>query len=161
MKRRILLTIGLATLFFIGQSPSLAVNPEAVAKSAPASSVSSSAKAAVDAWWYQQDCYEGLKDKDNKPSPHIIALAPPVREQTNAGSEALHLAVRNAFIFLQGGEETAHRTYGCLYGLEMSGGNAVPIVPSSVSFASALQKAFSGLFIFLFGLGMRNMLRMK
>ncbi len=156
-----LATIALATLFFVGQSPSLPVNSEAVAKSAPAYGASSNVKAAVDAWWYQRDCYEGLKDKDNKPSPHIIGLAPPVREQTNSASEALHLAVRNAFIFLEGGEETAHRTYGCLYGLEMSGGNAVPIVPSNVSFASAVQKAFSGIFIFLFGLAVRNMLRMK
>jgi len=62
---------------------------------------------------------------------------------------------------LDGGGDAAHRTFGCLYGVERYGDNPIAIVPSSVSFASALQKAISAVLIFLFGLAVRNMLRMK
>ncbi|MFT4078760.1 hypothetical protein [Rhodomicrobium sp.] len=56
----------------------------------------------------------------------------------------------------------AHRTYGCLYGVELYGGsNPVAVVPSAVSTASAVQKLFSALMIFLFGLALRNMLKVK
>lgn len=41
------------------------------------------------------------------------------------------------------------------------GDNPVPYVPGWVSVISGVQKLFSGLFIFLFGLGLRNKLRMK
>jgi hypothetical protein len=37
----------------------------------------------------------------------------------------------------------------------------VPIVPSAVSTASAIQKLISGVLIFLFGLALRNMLKVK
>ena len=58
--------------------------------------------------------------------------------------------------------EAAHRIYGCLYGLELyNGGDPVPIVPPGVSIASAVQKIFSAVMIFLFGLALRNMLKMK
>jgi hypothetical protein len=58
-----------------------------------------------------------------------------------------------------GGE---HRTYGCLYGVELYGGsNPLAVVPSAVSTASAAQKLFSALMIFLFGLALRNMLKVK
>ena len=70
-------------------------------------------------------------------------------------------AFRNAFIILDGGSDAAHRIYGCLYGIERYGDTAIPVVPTGVSFASAIQKALSGVFIFLFGLGLRNMLKMK
>ncbi|HWJ18218.1 MAG TPA: hypothetical protein VNR65_05760 [Geobacterales bacterium] len=43
------------------------------------------------------------------------------------------------------------------YGLEGS----TPIVPSAVSTASAIQKLISGVLIFLFGLALRNMLKVK
>ena len=38
---------------------------------------------------------------------------------------------------------------------------AVPIVPSGVSTASAIQKLISGVLIFLLGLALRNMLKVK
>ncbi len=41
------------------------------------------------------------------------------------------------------------------------GGDPVPIVPPGVSIASAVQKIFSAVMIFLFGLALRNMLKMK
>jgi hypothetical protein len=88
-------------------------------------------------------------------------LMSPVRERTDAGTEAMQLALRNAFVLLDGGPDASHRTFGCLYGVERYGDNPVAVVPANVSFASAVQKLFSALFIFLFGLAVRNMLRMK
>ena len=68
----------------------------------------------------------------------------------------------NAFVVLDGGSDASHRMYGCLYGLELyAGQNPVPIVPSAVSTASAIQKLISGVLIFLFGLALRNMLKVK
>ena len=89
-------------------------------------------------------------------------LTEPFRGQTGARDEALHLAFRNAFVVLDGSAEAAHRTFGCLYGVELYGGsNPLAIVPSAVSTVSAIQKLFSALMIFLFGLALRNMLKMK
>ena len=93
---------------------------------------------------------------------HIDGLIEPFRGQTGARAEALHLAVRNAFVVLDGSGEAAHRTFGCLYGVELYGGSTpMAIVPSAVSTVSAAQKLFSALMIFLFGLALRNMLKMK
>ena len=92
----------------------------------------------------------------------VGGLSEKLRNQTNARAEALHLAFRNAFVVLDGGSDASHRMYGCLYGLEMyAGQNPVPIVPSAVSTASAIQKLISGVLIFLFGLALRNMLKVK
>ena len=93
---------------------------------------------------------------------HVDGLSEKLRSQTNARAEALHLAFRNAFVVLDGGSDASHRMYGCLYGLELyAGQNPVPIVPSAVSTASAIQKLISGVLIFLFGLALRNMLKVK
>ncbi len=94
--------------------------------------------------------------------PYVGALSPELQAGTDLANEAWHLAFRNAFIVLDGSAEAAHRTYGCLYGVEMYGGsNPLAVVPSAVSTASAVQKLFSALMIFLFGLALRNMLKMK
>jgi hypothetical protein len=84
-----------------------------------------------------------------------------IRNKTNAANEALQLALKNGLIVFDGGGDATHRIYGCLYGIERIADKVVPIVPSAVSYASLLQKAFSGLAIFLVGLGLRNMLRMR
>jgi hypothetical protein len=68
-----------------------------------------------------------------------------------------HLAFRNALIAIDAGGDASYRIYGCLYGLEGS----TPIVPGTVSAASAIQKLISGVLIFLFGLALRNMLKVK
>jgi hypothetical protein len=92
----------------------------------------------------------------------IGGLVEKFRGKTSARAEAMYLAFRNAFILLDGSGEAAHRTYGCLYGVELYGGsNPLAVVPSAVSTASAIQKLFSGLMIFLFGLALRNMLKVK
>ncbi len=63
---------------------------------------------------------------------------------------------------IDSGSDASHRMYDCLYGLELyAGQNPVPIVPSAVSTASAIQKLISGVLIFLFGLALRNMLKVK
>jgi len=126
-------------------------------------------KTSLDPWWtltiqaggeaisHSIPCYS--------PPANPIATAPGVidrldkelGESTNARAEALHLAFRNGLVALDGGSDASYRIYGCLYG---RAGNT-PVVPAAVSSASAIQKVFSGLMIFLFGLALRNMLKVK
>ena len=122
---------------------------------------------AWDVWWkHKRKCYAGEPDQPKpdaqNPPPYIGALSQGLRNGTDLANEAWHLAFRNAFIILDGSSEAAHRSFGCLYGVELYGGsNPLAVVPSAVSTASAIQKLFSGLTIFLFGLALRNMLKMK
>ena len=107
-------------------------------------------------------CYALDKEPADQNKTRVDGLSEELRSQTNARAEALHLAFRNAFVVLEGGSDASHRMYGCLYGLELyAGQNPVPIVPSAVSTASAIQKLISGVLIFLFGLALRNMLKVK
>ena len=91
------------------------------------------------------------------PEQAIRGLGEELRYQTNARAEALHLAFRNSLIAIDAGGDASYRIYGCLYGLE----GKTPIVPGTVSAASAIQKLISGVLIFLFGLALRNMLKVK
>ena len=59
-------------------------------------------------------------------------------------------------ILLDSSGDSAHRAFGCLYGVERYGGN-----PRSVGIASGIQKLVSAVFIFLFGLAVRHMLKVK
>ena len=107
-------------------------------------------------------CYALDEKPADQNQTRVDGLSEKLRSQTNARAEALHLAFRNAFVVLDGGSDASHRMYGCLYGLELyAGQNPVPIVPSAVSAASAIQKVLSGVLIFLFGLALRNMLKVK
>ena len=119
-------------------------------------------KAGSHALSHSVSCY-APSDKPTDPNlTRVDGLTEKVRGQTKAHAEALNLAFRNAFVVFDGGSDASHRMYGCLYGLELFGGqDAVPIVPRAVSTASAIQKLFSGLMIFLFGLALRNMLKVK
>ncbi len=92
--------------------------------------------------------------------PLIVGLSDIVASRTSIGWEALSLAMRNAFIIGDWGSEIAHRTYGCLYGLERFGDTLAPIVPPWVSFISAIQKLWSTLMWFLLILAVRNQLKM-
>ena len=89
----------------------------------------------------------------------LTGLREPVRERTDAVSEALRLAIANATII--GASDSNHRMYGCLYGVEKFEDNPVAFVPGTVSSIAAAQKIASALFLFLFGLAVRNMLKMK
>ena len=126
-----------------------------------------------DAWWWSSaaqtghyavantvPCFTAPPAQANETT--VGGLSEKLRSQTNARAEALHLAFRNAFVVLDGGSDASHRMYGCLYGLELYAAQSpVPIVPSAVSTASAIQKLISGVLIFLFGLALRNMLKVK
>jgi hypothetical protein len=84
-----------------------------------------------------------------------------VRSQTNLVNEALSIAYHNGVILLDSSGDSAHRAFGCLYGVERYGGNPVAYVPRSVGIESGIQKLLSAVFIFLFGLAVRNMLKVK
>ena len=101
-----------------------------------------------------------MRNQPTKIKLKFDGLSENLRSKTNARAEALHLAFRN--VVLDSGSDATHRMYGCLYGLELyAGQNPVPIVPSAVSTASVIQKLISGVLIFLFGLALRNMLKVK
>lgn len=57
--------------------------------------------------------------------------------------------------------DASHRSHGCLYDIERYGDNPVAYVPAAVSRIAAIQKTLSAVFIFLFGLALRNMLKLK
>ena len=103
-----------------------------------------------------------LTGKDGKLDPdNLTGLAAPVAASTNATYEAYRLAIRNGSIFLDGGDDFARRTIGFLYGIQSYGGSPAPFVPGCVTDASGLQKVLLALYLFLFGLALRNMLKMK
>jgi hypothetical protein len=101
----------------------------------------------------------GDPDKDGQNG--FTGLAEPVRTRTNLVNEALSIAYHNAVIVLDSSGDSAHRAFGCLYGVERYGGNPVAYVPRSVAIASGIQKLLSAIFLFLFGLALRNMLKVK
>ncbi|HFB2048917.1 MAG: pentapeptide repeat-containing protein [Hyphomicrobiaceae bacterium] len=82
---------------------------------------------------------------------------------TDVISEAWHLATVNGSVLGGiGGPDSPRRTYGCLYGVvEDKVGNQTPIIPIWVTTWSMIQKSLSLILIFLIGLAVRNMLRMK
>ncbi len=105
-------------------------------------------------------CYAPA-DNSSTDGPRIGGLSPELRAATNLRAEALHLAVHNASVILGAGEST-HRSLGCLYGVELyNGGDPVAVVPSAVATLSAAHKLISAIFIFLFLLALRNMLKLK
>jgi hypothetical protein len=112
----------------------------------------------------RQKADEAAPRADRPPAPRVevIGLSRELREQTGGVREAVQLALRDGFLILYGDADTAHRTYGCLYGVELyGGGTPVAIVPPDVAFWSAMHKLWSAVMIFLFGLALRNMLKMK
>jgi hypothetical protein len=109
-------------------------------------------------------CRKGMskptEDVKGPRDPYTTGLSPEVASRTFIGWEAFSLALRNAFVIGDWGSEVAHRTYGCLYGLERFGDTLAPIVPPWVSFISAVQKLWSAVMLFLLGLAFRNLLKM-
>ena len=116
-------------------------------------------------------CYPGTLPKpevanaqDKRPDDvqtGFSGLVEEVRAKTNLVNEALSIAYHNAVIVLDSSGDSMHRAYGCLYGIERYGGNPVAYVPRNVAIASGIQKMLSAIFIFLFGLALRNMLKVK
>ena len=100
-------------------------------------------------------------DPNERPRTQRIGLIGDIAAETNAAREALQLAIRNGALGLDTSGDGAHRIYGCLYGFELFGWSRTAYIPNGVSIASAVQKLLSAVFIFLFGLALRNMLKMK
>ena len=96
------------------------------------------------------------------PSHYMSALSPEARYQHGPRQRGLAPRLPQRVRVLDNSGDAAHRTYGCLYGVEIYGGsNPMAVEPSAVSAVSAAQKPFSALMIFLFGLALRNMLKMR
>jgi hypothetical protein len=155
-------------VFYLGEQPGMAWQ-RALAEHRGA--VSPYAATTLKAWRQGRPCYEP-RPRPTTFAPgevNVIALSKKLREQTSAPFAALQLALRDGFLTLFGGglvsdadADTAHRNYGCLYGVELyGGGTPVAIVPPQVGFWSAMHKLYSAVMIFLFGLALRNMLKMK
>jgi hypothetical protein len=168
-----LLTVLLAAVYFLGQNPAVSKR-RAQLQEQGASVPAAYAQAAYSAWHRRQSCFVPEASPGAETSLRIPGnavqdgqgnlgpLVPEVWHTTAARSEALQLAFRNGFILLDSGGDAVHRSYGCLYGVELYGGsNPVAFVPPAVSLASMIQKLVSGGLIFLFGLALRNMLKMK
>ncbi len=120
---------------------------------------------AWDALWSSPYCYPGTKplsaDPKEGPDDRFTGLVEKVRASTTVVNEAFSIAYHNAVIVLDSSGDSVHRAYGCLYGVERYGGNPVAYVPRNVAIASGIQKVLSAVFIFLFGLALRNMLKVK
>jgi uncharacterized protein YjbI with pentapeptide repeats len=168
-----LLTVAVAAVYFLGQNVDVS-KQRVQLRERGASAQRAYVQAAYLAWRMRQTCFvpeplptgvTSQKVGDVPAQDGQGKLGPLVREAwetTTAPVEALQLAFRNGFILIDNGGDAVHRSYGCLYGVELYGGsNPVAFVPPAVSLASMIQKLVSGGFIFLFGLALRNMLKMK
>ena len=153
-----LATIAVFAMYFLSGQPYVARPAQTLGY---ADTAKFYARLAPALWRAPPPCYRGAFDEDGRPSDKLTGLVEPVIGSTNALREAIRLAFRNGSVILDGGEDAVHRTYGCLYGIERYGGNPVPFVPGFVTDASGIQKVLSALYIFLFGLALRNMLKMK
>jgi len=146
----------LAAIFYLGQNPDVAAERGQL-RQAGASRLSAWVETTRSAAWLApQQCYLPPPDRAG-----LAALKPATRNETNAPNEALFLALRAGLVFLDPGISTSHRAFGCLYGVEAYDSHLAPVAPPAVSYAMLLQKLTSLLFIFLFALGLRNMLTMK
>jgi hypothetical protein len=94
----------------------------------------------------------------------IKGLPEPVRAMTDARTEALFLALGAGLVLGDiGAPDASVRTYGCLYGLTPTEANKRAVVPYPSYVAGWIvgQKLASAILLFLFGLAVRNMLKMK
>lgn len=149
------ITVFIGALFYLGQNPDVARSRAKLRASGENSLWAWLISSHEDGWAHPTPCFEPPS------ATGLSALTPTIRERTSAPNEAFHLALRTGFLILDPSDDSAHRTYGCLYGIEELGNNSVPVVPSAVSYFMIVQKLFSAVFIFLFGLALRNMLKMK
>lgn len=158
----LLATIVIAATFFLSQRD-VVQKLDAGLRVEGASVTSAFIQSTAYAWQEPQPCFTRPEPPQAEASlSRRGGLVEEVRNMTNSRVEALHLALRNSLIVLDSSGDAAHRTYGCLYGVELYGGNnPIAVVPSAVSTATGIQKVFSAMFLFLFGLGLRNMLKMK
>jgi hypothetical protein len=78
---------------------------------------------------------------------------------TSAGAHAGNLSLKNTLLFLAGERsEEARRAYLCLYGKEKED---EPYIPPTVFLMAMIQSATSAIMLFLLGLALRNIFRMR
>jgi uncharacterized protein YjbI with pentapeptide repeats len=158
--------IAIFAVYFLGQSPQMVTKRKEMHLSGPLGQISSFSTVAFETAKSPSTafCFPGTKPAPGKTSQvpdGFSGLVEEARATTNLVNEALSIAYHNAVIILDSSGDSAHRAFGCLYGVERYGGNPVAFVPRSVAIASGIQKLFSAIFIFLFILAVRNMLRVK
>lgn len=148
-------------IYFLGQNPDMTAKREELHRGGAIGQAITYSITAWNAAW-QQPLPACVNEGDLDTSQTgFSGLVNKVRSKTNIVNEALSIAYHNAVVVLDSSGDSAHRSFGCLYGLERYGGNPVAYVPRSVAIASGIQKVLSAIFIFLFGLAVRNMLKMK
>jgi uncharacterized protein YjbI with pentapeptide repeats len=164
------LCIAIFAAHFLGQSPEMAAKRRDLHRGGVYGQAIAYSTVALDAI-RQRPAPACLSEETEKSFPNkrlkvengdgFSGLMKQVRDETSLVNEALSIAYHNAVIVLDGSGDSAHRAFGCLYGVERYGGSPVAYVPRSVAIASGIQKLLSAIFIFLFGLALRNMLKVK
>jgi hypothetical protein len=161
------LCIVIFAVYFLGQNPDIGAKRKGLHRHGFIGQTIAYGATALDATRQVPTafCYPGTPPTPgNQPrevQTGFTGLVEDVRATTNLVNEALSIAYHNAVIILDSSGDSAHRAFGCLYGVERYGGNPVAFVPRSVAIASGIQKLLSAIFIFLFGLAVRNMLKVK
>jgi hypothetical protein len=164
-----LLCIVIFAVYFLGQNPGMAAKRKELHRHGFFGQAFAYSKVALDESRKPRKpgepyCYPGTPPKpgDTKPiTDGFSGLVEEARATTNLINEAFSIAYHNALVVLDSNGDSAHRAFGCLYGVERYGGNPVAFVPRAVAIASGIQKLASAAFIFLFGLALRNLLKVK
>jgi hypothetical protein len=161
-----LICIGFFAVYFLGQTPEVALERQRLAREGRFGQIVAytSTTWQIAAGELPNACVSKTLptgDPQTDSQNGFTGLAEPVRRLTNPVDEALSISYHNAVIVLDSNGESAHRAFGCLYGVERYGGNPIAYVPRNVAIASGIQKLFSAVFIFLFGLALRNKLKVK
>jgi uncharacterized protein YjbI with pentapeptide repeats len=156
------ITLLISAFFYLGQNEDVAANRARLQRQEGSWTVWAYVSTGWDAAMNGQACFHReLQEEPGSFRRQQIGLIDEIARKTTAAREALQLAFRNGALGLDSSGDGVHRTYGCLYGFELFGGSRTAYVPPRVSVASAIQKLFSAVFIFLFGLALRNMLKVK
>ena len=148
------LIVLIATAFYLGEHPGVASDRALLRQQCHGWASAWIGSTYHAAWASPEPCHEPA----NPPPGQVQPSLPP---NTSAPNEAFQLALRTGLIAFDPGPESTPRTYRCLYGLENVGGRPTPVISWAVSNMIIGQKLFSAVMIFLFGLALRNMLKMK
>ena len=155
-----LVSVFIAAMFYLGANPEVAEKRLSL-QAKGAGALSAYLQTSTVAWREGQACYEPEASTDYPKVPEqdrLKSLPLKMREITSAPIEALQLAARTSFILLDSGSDA--RSYGCLYGV-LKSDNGMLFVPPAVSIVVSMQKVVSAVLLFLFGLALRNLLKLK
>jgi uncharacterized protein YjbI with pentapeptide repeats len=140
-----MLLVVVSTGLYLGQQPE--VRDRRALLASEHNFLSAYLLAIVAAWREAQPCTSGLPES--------------VRRLTDAPTEAVQIAVMNGVLFADMGADGSRRAYGCLYGTEGSSATSPALISPQVNWIARVQRTLSVVLIFLFGLGLRNKLKMK